>query len=278
VKHLDPSLLASLADGAPAGAAARAHLQACATCRAELEALRALTEALAEAPAPPAALRDATLRRLGIRPSRQRGLLGWRGSWAPLVLAGAAAVLLWQRPAKAPVPAEATIASPPTLDLASVPHPQRAPRSAAEAREKEQDAAVAQAPAAAPAAPAPAAQSAAPAIGSAAPAAPVQVTHLETAPKESPTPAPAGMRVGVRNNLIKPGSALALTIDLPAGSRLLARVFDQRGRAVETLYEGPAGPGSVILRWDAQGAASGAYTVLLQSGGTSRKIQVIVAR
>jgi hypothetical protein len=274
MRHLQPSLLASLADGAAVSADARAHLKACAACREELEALRGLTEALAEAPAPPAALRAATLQRLGIRPSRQRGL--WRWAWAPLALAGAAAFLLWQQPARAPQLAQApAAAAPSTLDLASVPHPRRAPRSAAEAREQLQDAAIAQKPAPAPSAPA---KETAPAVGAASPAPPVETTHLESSPKETPTPAPVGMRVSVRNNLIKNGAALTLTIDLPSGSQLLARVFDERGRSVETLYQGPAGPGSVNLHWDAQGAASGAYTVLLQSGGSTRKVQAIVAR
>jgi hypothetical protein len=65
---------------------------------------------------------------------------------------------------------------------------------------------------------------------------------------------------------------------LPAAGVVSAHVIDARGRELETLYQGPAGPGDLILRWDASGAPSGAYSVLLRSGAQSKRISAIVAR
>ena len=39
---------------------------------------------------------------------------------------------------------------------------------------------------------------------------------------------------------IKPGQSLTLSVELPASAAFLARIYDARGRSVDTLYEGVA--------------------------------------
>jgi hypothetical protein len=271
VKHLDPSLLAALADGASAGTDADAHLRACAQCRAELTALRGLCGDLAQAPAPNPELRQATLQRLGLRPRREAGSSLPRWAWAPAL---GAALLAW---ALIPQADGITPEAPTVASLPSKPAP------AAKAAERK-----ASRPSSTRAAlrPAPtgmdleqAAQSDAPAIGQAATDVEAAQTRIIDAPlKAEPTPLPPSLQVQVRNNMIRNGEILALTVELPAAGSFSAQVFDGRGRLVETLYQGPAGPGSVILHWDAAGVPSAVYTVLLKSGAQSKKVKAVVAR
>ena len=82
----------------------------------------------------------------------------------------------------------------------------------------------------------------------------------------------------MRNNLIRAGESLALSVSLPEAGVLSARVFDARGRVIAVLHQGPAGPGELELRWSAESAASGAYTVVLQCGSQSARVHTIVAR
>lgn len=256
MKHLDPTLLADLADGEAPAPAAAAHLRDCAQCRAELAELRALIEGLAAAPMPPAGLQARTLQRLGLRTQRGPWL---RWAWAPTL---AAAALFW---ALRPAPVTA-----PTLAPAPA-----APLIAAKPKPKAQPQAPAPAPAPVEAAQAPS-QLEAPVVGAVPDPSVLPDSQVHQAPKATPTPIPT-FSVQVRNNLIKPGQQLTLIIELPGSESFSAKVFDSRGRAIETLYEGVAGPGPLTLHWDAAQAPSAAYTVLLRSGAQSKKIQVLVA-
>lgn len=268
MKHLDPDLIASLADGAAPSGDASAHLRACAQCRDELAELKALTQDLRRAPQPPKHLQQATLQRLGLRACKSGGWVLPRWAWAPALAALALAWWLPQQQAPAPIQ---SISQAQTQALAQAPAPAKAKAPAPAAAPVLAAAPTAiQAPVQ-PSVEAPAAVGAAP---EAAPQAAAPLLH--SAPKETPTPV-AGFTVQVRNNLIKPGQSLALSVELPAAGSFLARVYDGRGRSVETLYEGVAGPGALILHWDAAGAPSGTYIVLLKSGAHSKKVQVLVA-
>jgi hypothetical protein len=262
-------LLAELADGGIAATDAHAHLRACAQCRAELAALRELCGALAQGPAPSPELRHATLQRLGLKPRREAGLSLPRWAWAPALGAALLAWVLIPRP-EALAPGSPIVAS-----LPSDPAPAAKAAEHTASRPKPPQAA----PIAAGAPIEQAAQSEAPAVGQAVAGVEAAQTRIIDAPlKAEPTPPPQGLQVQVRNNLIRNGERLALTVELAEAAAFSAQVFDGRGRLVETLYQGPAGPGSVILHWDAAGVPSAVYTVLLKSGAHNKKIKAVVAR
>jgi hypothetical protein len=108
VRHLDEATILAVRDDAPVGKAARAHLDACATCRAALTAARARADAVEHAltaldrPIEPVAAKAgvrARLRTVGTDPGRSGGHRRWSGRHLGraaallLVTAGAAAAL-----------------------------------------------------------------------------------------------------------------------------------------------------------------------------------------
>lgn len=103
-------------------------------------------------------------------------------------------------------------------------------------------------------------------------------THARELKAEPMPGAAPELKVLARNNLIRPGVQLSLTIELPEPGQVSAQVFDARGRLIETLYQGPAGPGPLFLHWDAAGVPSAVYTILLKSGSQSKQIKAVVAR
>jgi hypothetical protein len=278
VKHLSPIRLAALADGPAAAGREAAHLQGCPDCRAELAVLRALAQGLEAAPAVPRALRQATLRRLGLAPAKAPASnLKSPWLWGPALAAGLAVALLLPRfqagtraTAGAPSPASAPAPQPLARPL-----PRCAPALGAPA------APVAPAPEApgsngevamAPQVKAPEAVGAQPAQ----PAAALAPDIRDQDPGLKPTPGAGSLEIGaVRNNLLRPGSRLSVSVTLGGADFLDAAVLDARGRKVATLFQGPAGPGDLQLQWDGA-APSGAYTVLIQTRGASRRVPVLV--
>jgi hypothetical protein len=119
-----------------------------------------------------------------------------------------------------------------------------------------------------------------PALGQSAtePAAPQQRLRCDDA--KSPTPdAPRALLLSVQNNLLKPGSGpLTVRLQLSAPGELNATIYDQRGRAVADLFNGPAAAGTETLRWDAAGAPSGPYTLLIRSQGQAQTVKLLVVR
>lgn len=265
MKHLDPIVMADLAEGAAPDAAARRHLGACPPCREELAQLRALCARLSVAPAPGPALRQSTLERLGLRPKRVHRMPRW--AWAP-ALGAAVLSLLWL--GKQPDPG-----SPPAGQAVAPAAPSKQARPPAKrAADPSSSAGALRSAAAAPIEARPPA--ALGAVEAADPQAKTHVVEHPVAPVKAAEPAP--MQVRVHGNLIHPGQALSLEIRLPLGEPLLALVFDGRGRTVATLYQGSVDAEPLNLRWDADGAASGVYTVLLKSGAQAQRIKAIVAR
>jgi hypothetical protein len=280
VKHLNPTRLAALADGLKATGSESAHLQGCADCRAELAGLAAMTRDLQTLPPLPQGLRQATLRRLGlVQPAPKPA---WQSPWlwGPALAAGLAFALLLPRFQTAlPPSAAAAIASPPAPQPVAGPLPHCAPAQPVEA-----------APALAPAAPAAAAdggslaaqpQAPAPAPVGAQPVAPTTALPLEvhgSEPGPKTPPPPDGLSItAVQNNLLKAGGRFSLVAHLAQPGELYAVVLDAQGRCVATLYHGSAGPGDLALAWDGA-AQSGAYTVLLETNGTSQRVHVLVIR
>ncbi|MGH7505141.1 MAG: hypothetical protein ACRELX_05805, partial [Longimicrobiales bacterium] len=94
MSHLTIESIARLVDEEPSAADA-AHLEACATCRAELEDLRADAAALAALPPiePPAGEWDAVATRLAAEGLLRGG--GGRLAWTTAILRIAAALLLF---------------------------------------------------------------------------------------------------------------------------------------------------------------------------------------
>jgi hypothetical protein len=278
MKHLDPLRLAELSDAAPSAAEA-AHLRACLECAAELRDLRSLASTLRVAPELPAGLRQRTLQRLGLAPERPR--YGWR--WGVAGTALASALLLWIQ-----------VETRSTTPLAKAPETRPEPAHAQVRSSKpEKKTLAAKRPAAASAqaglpVPAPnaaatdageqvVAPSAIGAIEPAAPAASVQVSGQQPSPKASPAPLDE-FKVDVRNNLVRDGQPLRLRLSLPGPASLLALVLDKRGRTLARLHDSTAAAGDLDLHWDAAGAPSGAYDVLLVHGGVRKTIHCIVVR
>lgn len=303
MKHLDEDSLAAYGGGESPTPADAAHLKACRACRDELSALRGLARSLAEAPAPPRALRRATLERLGLEAPRARPFASaprWAG-----VLAGVAALawLLplprpWERhagpasPAATAAPAPRTSA-PGSVTLAEARPARHAHRRGpglegpARAHGTAEEIEVAQGVAASgpgPRAPqlsetqstlqAPAAVGAAPDESSTA------TSKGPEVPLGPGTPDTALSVESIRGNLLRPGQgqALGFTVALGQAGPLRAVVLDGRGALAATLYSGEAGPGSLDLSWDGGTAPSGAYTVLVQAGGTVKTFHVLVIR
>ena len=276
MKHLNPIRLAQLSDGLPALAAEAAHLEACPACRAELAVLRALTEDLAEMPVPPKALRQATLKRLGLTPARQP--VAWNAGWlwGPALAAGLACALVLPRvlsTPKAPRPSAAATIHPPVAQATArhLPPCSRPPETAPAAQA---------APAAAEETVAMAPQVQGPQAGGGLSQTQAPASLAVSRPDNDPKPAPgadAWTITVVRNNLLRTGDRLGLTLELSRTAALQATVLDARGRIQATLFHGPAGPGALELEWDGS-APSGAYTVLIQACGQSRRVKVLVVR
>jgi hypothetical protein len=311
MKHLSPDLLAALADGQRPAVADAAHLAGCPDCRGELAELRSLAQGLADMPAPPAALRAETLRRLGLAPRPRPALRAW--AWGPVLAAGLA--LFWvlpmfQQPRSIPVSGPASTRVLPAGQSAAQARPSApasfpAPILAHASAPVRQRAAIpeigpvspVQAPAAAPeiakavavptvggALVAPAQTEAPAAVGSQESVSTAELgqTKVSEAPEAlgAQTPAlPAVSIESVHNNLLQPGRGeqLSFSVSLTQACQLTVLAVDSRGHTVATLFDAPAGPGNVDLSWDG-GDARGAYTIVARAGTASTNLKVLVVR
>lgn len=90
--------------------------------------------------------------------------------------------------------------------------------------------------------------------------------------------APLG-RVAV--NRVRPGQPLAVDCWLESGGRLEARIVDELGARVRTLWDGDVAPGLTALTWDGRDgagreASSGVYVLILESAGRRERHAVLV--
>ena len=277
MKHLSPIRLTELADGLEAAAREAAHLQACPDCRAELAGLRALVHGLAAAPAPapPKALHQATLQRLGLAPARPAAAPAWQRPWlwGPALAAGLAVAIVF--------PCLQTSPPAPSVQPGRCAAPKPVARPLPRCLQAQAPAAQPQAPLAAPMdrSVAVAPQSQAPAPVGAQPAEPAQPAKLDVRgdePSLKPTPGVGLLSIGaVRNNLLRGGDRFSVVVQMGEAGPLDAVVLDARGRTQASLFHGPAGPGQLELQWDGA-APSGAYTVLIQLRGESQRVRVLV--
>ena len=270
MKHLSPLRLAALADGRPAAGPEAAHLRACADCRAELAGLQSMAEGLRALPALPKGLRESTLRSLGLAKPAPKPAWVSPWLWGPALAAGLVCALVLPR--FQPVAPPAAVSAAPV----AAPRPVARPLPHCAAAVEMAPAPVAPASggdlAAQPQAPAPEAVGAQPAE----PVATPRVDLHGGEPNPKATPPPSGLAVtDVRNNLLRNGQRFSLVARLAQAGDLNAVVLDAQGRTVATLYHGSAGPGDVALDWNGA-AASGAYTVLLQTNGASQRVHVLV--
>jgi len=280
VKHLSPPRLQAAAEGQALRPVERAHLRACAACTAEAEALTALMLALQEAPHPARALDAAVMRRLGLAPQPRRA---WR--WAPLGLGLAAACALCLTlasphrqpgvaPAVAPAPAAAAGLSP------APPTAHRTPPPSALSPATAAPAVALTAPPGQGSLEAPVQQGSAPAQGALAPTPqPTRPPEAAEGVKDPAAGVPLPLVASVQGNLLKPGSGpLRVRLQVAQAGPLDARIFDQQGRPVAELFHGSALAGETDLQWDAAGAASGPYSLVIRAQAQAQTVKLLVVR
>lgn len=287
MKHLSAESLAAIAEGQTVAAAQRAHLAVCPACRAEVAELSALMADLAETPAPPVGLHAATLRRIGLKPTRALGRpLRW--AWLGGAVAAGLALLLLP-PSQVP----RCLVHGPSANLAPGSRPAAPARHAAAPVASPPAGAIAPASAAAPIksqaaeevqASAPQAPATAPALGQApAPQLQDQTQAQQGTPdfKATPTPALDALHItAVRGNLLRSaqGERFQADLSLDRTELLVAQVLDSRGRLVAELMHAQAGPGPVQLSWDGHDTPSGAYTLKLAFAGQHKTLNILLVR
>jgi hypothetical protein len=113
---------------------------------------------------------------------------------------------------------------------------------------------------------------------------PTSVDDLPAPEPEPPPAPPSRMRLGAaRPNPF--GGTLRVPLEVPAGpgARVRAYVLDVRGALVATVYDGDAGGGRLLLRWngvDGRGreVASGVYWFVAESGGERHAVRLVRIR
>jgi len=75
-----------------------------------------------------------------------------------------------------------------------------------------------------------------------------------------------GLNVKLRNNPVRPGSNSGFFFSLPKASDLSIRIFDARGRLVDTVFEGRHEAGEVNQLWNPRNRANGVYFYKVQAG------------
>lgn len=96
---------------------------------------------------------------------------------------------------------------------------------------------------------------------------------LKESPAVSTTMAPNSP--GPHEIILHPGypnpfhQNMSIAFDLPRTETVTLEIFDAQGRKVETLINGPLGPGSHEVQWQPNETTSGVYLYRLQAGGNS---------
>jgi hypothetical protein len=80
------------------------------------------------------------------------------------------------------------------------------------------------------------------------------------------TPGAAALRISARPNPFNPRTVLSLDLAADA-ARASVRVYDLRGRLVDTLHDGPLAAGVHAMPWRPRGLASGVYLYRLEADG-----------
>ncbi|HYJ33387.1 MAG TPA: FlgD immunoglobulin-like domain containing protein [Candidatus Binatia bacterium] len=114
--------------------------------------------------------------------------------------------------------------------------------------------------------------------------APTRADDPPPVPEPPPVSAPRATRVGPgRPNPFSSSLAAPVEIGGAPGARVVARVWDARGRLVRTLADGAAAGARFTLRWDGSDAAgrpaaSGVYWITVESGGERATTRVVYLR
>jgi hypothetical protein len=96
-------------------------------------------------------------------------------------------------------------------------------------------------------------------------------------PTSVPEDRAPGALVSAWPNPFNPRTTIGLRLAADVSAARL-RIFDLRGRLVETLHEGPLSAGEHRVEWRASGVASGVYLYRLEAGGESASGKVVLAK
>ena len=94
---------------------------------------------------------------------------------------------------------------------------------------------------------------------------------VDTAPDAAP------LRISARPNPFNPQTVLSLDIPV-AADRATLRVYDLRGRLVDTLLDGALAAGAHAVPWRPRGLASGVYLYRLETGDRAVSGKVMLAK
>ena len=75
----------------------------------------------------------------------------------------------------------------------------------------------------------------------------------------------------------EPSDTTVISFNMAKEGRAIVRIYDVRGKMVETLFDGFMGAGSRSVTWDSKNHASGIYFCNFQTGDTveTRKLTLL---
>jgi choice-of-anchor B domain-containing protein len=102
-----------------------------------------------------------------------------------------------------------------------------------------------------------------------------------TAAEPSPVPTPAVTIGAPRPTPTSDHAEVALTLARP--EKVIARIYDARGRELRTLRDAPMPAGRHVIRWDGRSAggaraASGIYWMRIEAGSVRRSMKIVLVR